>query len=200
MRFYPQAPSQRLVTLTGDLLALVLLVFFGWLAFEVHDAVDELAVLGRGVYDAGAAVQGGFENAADAVEDAPAVGGELADRLRAAGRRSGGELAEAGREGEDQVHRAADLLGLVTFLVPAVLVLAQRLPTRVSQIHAVTAAGRVLARADGERGRLIAMRAAFSLPYAQLLRYTPDPFGDLAEGRHDALVAAAYDEAGLRAP
>jgi hypothetical protein len=44
------------------------------------------------------------------------------------------------------------------------------------------------------------MRAAFALPYGRLLEYTRDPLGDLAAGRYDALVAAALDEAGLRAP
>ena len=43
------------------------------------------------------------------------------------------------------------------------------------------------------------MRAAFSLPYGQLLRYTPDPFGDLAAGRHEGLLAAALEDAGLAA-
>jgi len=42
------------------------------------------------------------------------------------------------------------------------------------------------------------MRAAFSLPYAELVRHTRDPFGDLAAERHDALAAAALEEAGLR--
>jgi hypothetical protein len=42
------------------------------------------------------------------------------------------------------------------------------------------------------------MRAAFSLPYGQLLQYTRDPLGDLEDGRYDALVAAALEDAGLR--
>jgi hypothetical protein len=42
------------------------------------------------------------------------------------------------------------------------------------------------------------MRAAFSLSAAELARHTRDPIGDLAEGRYDPLIAAAYDEAGLR--
>ena len=50
-----------------------------------------------------------------------------------------------------------------------------------------------------ERRRLLAMRAAFSLPYGQLLEYTPDPLGDLADERNDPLVAAALEDAGLRA-
>jgi hypothetical protein len=49
-----------------------------------------------------------------------------------------------------------------------------------------------------ERQRVIAMRAAFALPYGQLLEYTRDPLGDLAAERYDGLVAAALDDAGLR--
>ena len=50
---------------------------------------------------------------------------------------------------------------------------------------------------DPERRRLVAMRAAFSLPYGTLLAYTRDPIGDLAEGRYEALVDAIADDAGL---
>jgi pimeloyl-ACP methyl ester carboxylesterase len=41
-------------------------------------------------------------------------------------------------------------------------------------------------------------RAAFSLPARELARHTKDPLGDLEAGRYDPLIAAAYDEAGLR--
>ena len=39
---------------------------------------------------------------------------------------------------------------------------------------------------------------AFTLPYGELLAYTDDPLGDLAAERYDALVEAAYADAGLR--
>jgi len=55
----------------------------------------------------------------------------------------------------------------------------------------------LLARSDGAS---LAQRAAFSLPYSQLLAYTPDPLGDLAAERYHSLVAAALEDAGLRAP
>jgi hypothetical protein len=51
--------------------------------------------------------------------------------------------------------------------------------------------------ADPERRRLLAMRAAFGLPFRELLPYTRDPFGDLARGDYDALIAAARADAGL---
>ena len=51
---------------------------------------------------------------------------------------------------------------------------------------------------SSERRRLVAMRAAFSLPYGELLRFTPDPLGDLEAQRYDALVTAAFEDVGLR--
>jgi hypothetical protein len=198
MRFYPDIPSQRAATIVSDLVVLSLLVLFAWLGFKVHDTVDRLAVLGEGVRDAGESVQGGFQTAADAVEEAPLVGDDVAGGLREAGEGTGGNVAEIGREGEERVHRTADLLGFLTFLIPSVLLLFQAAPPRIALVRRLTAASRVLRGGDGERERLLAMRAAFSLPYGELLHYTDDPFGDLAAGRYDALVSAAFEEAGLR--
>jgi hypothetical protein len=199
MRLYPEVPDRLASTIAKDVLALVLLGAFAWLGLVVHDAVDDLAVLGRGVHETGSAVEGGFTSAADAVARAPALGDELADGLRAAGEASGGRVAELGRRGEERVHRLADLLGLLTFALPAALTLLQHIPGRIRQIRRLTAAHRVLVQPESlERRRLLAMRAAFSLPYAQLLAYTRDPLGDLAGERYDALVAAAFEDAGLR--
>jgi hypothetical protein len=200
MRFYPEVSDQLAGTIARDVLALVLLAVFAWLGLAVHDAVDDLAVLGRGVHDTGSAVQSGFEGAADAVEGTPAVGEDLAEGLRGAGEGSGGRVADLGRRGEERVHRLADLLGFLTFALPAALTLLQHVPGRIRQIRRLTAAERVLRQPDSpERRRLLAMRAAFSLPYGRLLEYTRDPLGDLADERYDGLVAAALEDAGLRA-
>jgi len=194
---YSQRPVRRANTVVADLVTLVLVVVFALLGLKVHDAVDELAVLGRGVHDAGAAVQSGFDSAADAVDDAPLIGGPLADELRGAGENTGGDVAEAGRRGEDRVHRLANLLGLIVFVLPTGMLLYERLPKRVAEVRRLRAAKRVLVDGDPERRRVVAERAAYSLPYAQLLRYTADPFGDLVAGRHDALIAAALEDAEL---
>ncbi len=199
MRFYPEIPSQRRATIARDVAVVLLLLVFGWLGFAVYESVDRLAVLGRGVESAGGSVSRGFERAADAVDETPLVGDDVAEALREAGEGTGGNVTEFGREGTERVHRLAVVLGLVVFGVPSLLLLLQEVPPRVARVRSLTAASRVLHRADGERRRLLAMRAAFSLPYAELLRYTPDPFGDLATGRYDALVAAALEDAGLRA-
>jgi len=118
-----------------------------------------------------------------------------------AGGSTGGQTVEAGRRGEESAHDLADLLGWLTFLIPTGLVLQRVLPGRVREVRTLTAATRVLAGADDpERRRLLAMRAAFALPYGQLLRHTEDPIGDLRAERYDGLVSAALEDAGLRGP
>ena len=198
MRLYPQLSGPRNRALIADLASIALLVLFAWAGLKVHHAVDQLAVLGEGVQATGGAVQGGFDSAADAVDGTPVIGDDIADGLRGAGEGSGGEVEELGRQGEDNVHRLANILGFVTFALPALLLLATWLPGRTTQIRKLRAASLVLDASTEERRRLLAMRAAFSLPFGQLLRYTRDPIGDLEDGRYDALVAAALEDAGLK--
>lgn len=199
MRLYPDIPVRRANAVTRDAATVIALVVLALLGLWVYQAVDALSILGRGVRDAGAAVQGGFEAAADKVDGVPLAGGPIADGLREAGGATGGNVAAAGAAGEQRVHRLALLLGALTFLLPAALLLRTWLPQRLAQIRTLTNADRVL-RTDGdpERRKLVAMRAAFALPYETLLAYTQDPLGDLAAGRYDALVAAVAENAGLR--
>lgn len=197
MRYYPDIPSRRASTLVRDLLTVALLVLLAWIALKVHDAVDRLAVLGEGVNEAGSSVQNGFDSAAEAVDGTPLVGDDLADGLRSAGDESGGNVADLGQEGEDRVHQLANILGLVTFFVPATLLLVRVVPARIAQVRQLTDAERVL-REGGASARTLAMRAAFALPYGQLLAYTRDPLGDLEAERYDALIEAVLEDAGLR--
>lgn len=198
MRLYPDTPNDRGRAVARDALTILALFVLAWLALKVHNAVDELAVLGTGVRDTGEAVQSGFEAAGDAVSGVPVVGGELGDALRGAGEGTGGEAAEAGRNGEERVRDLADLLGVLFFAIPASILLITTLPTRIRQVRELNAANRLLDTSTEERRRLIAMRAAFSLPATELARHTRDPIGDLAGGNYDPLLAAAFDQAGLR--
>ena len=201
MRLYPDIPSRRAAVLAKDVVALLLVLLFAWLGLAVHDAVDRLAVLGEGVRGAGDSIQTGFDTAAGAVDDVPLVGDRVGDGLREAGEGTGGNVADLGSRGEDSVHRLANLLGLLVFLLPTALLLIRVVPARVDLVRRLTAASKVLREPDSqERRRLVAMRAAFALPYGQLLEHTRDPLGDLAAERYDPLVAAALEDAGLRAP
>ena len=201
MRLYPDMPARRVAVALRDALVVTLLVLFAFVGFAVYGAVESLAVLGTGVREAGTSVSGGFDAAADAVDGVPLVGGSLGGALRDAGAGTGGEVEDLGRRGEEAVRQLATILGLTTFALPSAVLLALYLPTRIELSRRISAAEQVL-RSDAtpERRRLVAMRAAFSLPYGQLLVHTRDPLGDLAAERYDALVAAALEDAGLRVP
>jgi hypothetical protein len=198
MRLYPDTADDRGRAVAKDVLVILTLIVLAWLGLKVHDAVDKLAVLGSGVHDSGVVVQDGFDRAADAVDGVPVVGGELGDALRDAGEGTGGNVADAGAEGEDRVHDLANLLGFLMFALPASILLVTTLPGRIRQVRELNAADRLLDTSTEERRRLVAMRAAFSLPATDLARHTKDPIGDLAAGHYDPLIDAAYDDAGLR--
>lgn len=200
MRLYPSLPGPLRRTVALDVLTLVLLLLFAWLGFKVHDVVGELNALSRGVIGAGTSVQDTLRQAGDAVGGTPIVGGSLRDSLQNAGRGAGGAVVNAGRQGEQGVDSAANLLGLLTWAIPSLLLLARYGPDRVRQVSRLTAGARVLRDLSPERRRLVAQRAAFGLPYGVLLRHTRDPLGDLEAGRYEPLVDAELEAAGLRRP
>lgn len=201
MRLYPSVPAARARTAALDAALVLLLALFAWLGSEVHAAVSELTSLSRGLVDAGTETQETLRRAGDAVGAVPVVGDQLAGSLRDAGAETGGAVVAAGRDSAARIGSLADLLGVLFWLVPSLLLLAYALPPRLAQVRRLTAGARVLeatGAVGAERRRLIAQRAAFGLPFGALLRHTRDPLGDLQAGRYDALVAAELEAAGLR--
>lgn len=197
MRVYPEVMSKRISAVLIDALVILLVFGFARLGLAVDDAVDDVAGLGRGVQAAGGSVQSGFDQAGDAVSGVPLVGGGISDAFSGVGDATGGNAVELGREGEQAVEHLASLLGWTTFLVPTLLLLIAVGPRRVRQARRLNAAGRILRAESEEERRLLAMRAAFSLPYGTLLKHTRDPVGDLAAGEYAGLLAALYEDSGL---
>lgn len=199
MRIYPDIPRARSAAILNDVVVLVLLVLLAWLGLKVHDAVAAVASVPRGVGEAGGAIQDGFRSAGDAVAGIPVAGGPLSGGLRDAGNASGGGIQKAATEGEQDVMHLALLLGLITFLLPAIAILARHVPDRLHEARRLTAASRAIGPSlTPERERTLAERAAYGLPYERLARYSRDPLGDLEAGRYEPLVAAALDDAGIR--
>jgi len=198
LTLYSEVPRQRTRQIASDVVVVLLVLFFVWVGTVVHDTVASLGVLATGVKEAGQTVEGGFTSVADAVSQVPVVGEAIGNAIAGAGDGTGGNLAELGQSGEDAVNRVATILGAVTAILPILVLLAVVVPRRIRALRRMSAASAVAFDLhEPERRRLLAMRAAFGLPYDQLLRYTRDPLGDLAEGRHDALVAAALADVGL---
>ena len=201
MRLYPTLPSSRTRTIAGDIIVVALLILFAWSGMKVHDTVGGLTSITTGVRDAGTSVQDGFANVAGAVDGIPLVGGALADSLKTTGGATGGSVVTAADAGETAVNDTATVLGLVTFTLPTLVLLAFFIPLRGRQIRHLTNAHHALGGPVGpERRRLLAMRAAFGMDWGDLRPFTKDPLGDLEAGRLEPLIAALYADAGLAPP
>ena len=216
MRLYPASATARTRTATRDLVVVGLLILFAWTGMKVHDGILELTSVGRGIQDSGRAISATTRNTAGAVEGAFADAGNAVNgsaRGRATGRdaaqraerddeRPAGHGRRAGQQDRPARRRAgaadreaANWAGWLVFLLPSVTLLAFTVPARVRQVGAMQVAQRTL---SGAPEHILAARAAYSLDFKTLRRYTPDPFGDLAEGRYDQLVTALRREEGLR--
>lgn len=173
MRLYPDVPSRRTATILYDLAVLAGLGVLLWIGIYIHQSVNKLAVLGNGISN---------------------VASGLPPPLS-------GPVSNFGSSGVSHVHTLATISSVIAFAVPAALVLWLYLPGRITQVRNLTAATHILSgRASADQRRALAMRAALSLPYGQLARFTRDPLGDLAADRYDGLIAAALDDAGIKAP
>ncbi len=196
--WYPSEPRQRRSTMVRDGLVVLALFVLAWLARGVFRLVDTLSAVTDAVNGAGSSVQDGFGAAADALSGTPVIGDDIAGALESAGAASGGNVVDLALTGDTAIHRLALLLAALTFVVPALILLLLYVPVRVGQVKRLSASRLVYRdEHEPERRRLLAMRAAMSLPADHLVKFSTDPIGDLVRGEHDALVAALLSEAGL---
>ncbi len=160
--------------------------------------IGGLGQVGHGVADAGGSVSAGVRVAAGALGSVPVVGGALKNALEIAGAHSGGAVTTAGHHAQADANHAAVVIGLLTFLVPSLVLLQCYLPPRIRQIRQMNAIRRALdPHADTSYRRLVAQRAALKLPFEQVLQQTGDPFDDLTAGRFAPLITAAAVDAGI---
>jgi hypothetical protein len=195
---YPDQSVQRRRTIAIDSVSLLCLVVLAIIAITAHSEIAGLGQVGTGVADAGAAVSAGFSAAASALGDVPIVGGALKHALQSVGSSSGGAVTTAGQHAKADADRAAIVIAVLTFLVPALVLLQCYLPPRLRQIRQMNAIRHAFdPQTEDSYRRLIAQRAALTLPPEQVLQQTSDPYADLTVGNFDPLLRAAAGHAGV---
>jgi hypothetical protein len=186
MAFAFPRPRSRLIRILD---AVVVLWLVGWivLALFVAREVRDLRQLSDTVVISGQAVEETGDVLAS-LSSVPFVGdrvGRLADEVRSAGR----SAQLSGRESRDSTQDLSILLAVAIGLVPTLPLLGLYAPLRISWTREARAVRAALRRGD-DRGlsEFLARRAVLTLPYDELRAVSADPFGDLAEGRFDALA------------
>ena len=197
MPLYAASPALRGRQLAADVGLLAWLVLWVLVARTVHGAVLALAGPGRAVEDLGASVAGSMSSAAQAAEDVPVVGDELAAPFAALGS-AGGSVGGAGQAAQDAVGTLATVLAVVLVVLPVGWMLLRWPAWRLGWARAAGAARR-LATADPA---VLAARALATAPLGRLADLPPGTAdawraGDPAATR--ALAAVELDRLGLPA-
>ncbi|OAB87008.1 hypothetical protein AWH69_11525 [Janibacter melonis] len=200
MKLYADLPARRTAQVVSDLLMIAWVWGWVWAGRTVHDVTMRLAEPGRRLEGAGSGFREKMTSAGNGVDDLPLVDDKVATPFReAAG--AGTDIESAGRDLVDAVERLSTALGLVTAVVPIVLVLLVWGTLRYRFVRHATAAQRFM-DSDADLD-LFALRAMAGQPMPRLAAISPDPVGAWRRRDPDVVRALALLElrdAGLRPP
>lgn len=172
MKLYADLDPHRTLQLVGDLVLVVWVVMWIWLADVVHDATLELAIPGHKLEAAGTALGDGLREAGSTVGGIPYIGDNASAPFDGAGS-SADQMAAAGHSQVEAVESLAFWLGLTVALVPILIALAVYLPPRIRFVLRATAGQRFL-DSDADLD-LFALRALANQPLHVLARISDDP-------------------------
>lgn len=199
MKIYADHSARRSRQIVGDLLFVVWLLVWLWLANVVHDATLALATPGRRIEAAGSGLAGRLRDAGSAVGGVPLVGDKVRSPFEGAGR-AADQIAAAGTSQVVAVQHLAFWLGVSVAAIPILLLVALYVPRRVRFVRTATASQRFVdAAADLE---LFALRAMAHQPLQRLAAVSDDPVRAWRDGDADVVRSLALLElrdAGLTA-
>lgn len=191
MKLYSDFAGQRTRQIVGDVLALAAIGLWVWFGVTVFTVVNELAVFGRQMEQAGA----GFEQTMREVGDS--LGGILligpGIRLPFDGASAAGATLEAaGQAQQDAVLQLATTLGIGTAALPVLTILIVWL---VPRVRFVRRAGRSTAAVRAEAGMdLLALRALTTQKLSAIHKVDADALGAWRRGEPDVVRRLAQLE------
>ncbi len=174
MKLYSDLTGRRTAQVLADLVVLFWVSFWGYAGRRVHDAILALHGPADGLRDTGASLSQSMSDASAAVHGVPLVGDELTGPFDQAAD-AGTSMARLGSDLGVGIDRLSVMLGLVTALLPIVLVVGIWAVLRIRFVRRATAARRFVdAEADLD---LFALRAMSRQPMHRLARISDDPAG-----------------------
>lgn len=200
MKLYASTPARLTRQLFADVFMIAWIGAWIWLGRFVHDSVVALRAPADSLTHAGVQVEGALKGAGEQASGLPFVGSQLKEWLgRAAA--SGTTMQDAGTSMVQTVETVALVLGLVTTIVPIVLVGSVWLWLRLRFVVRASTAQRFIDAAEDVD--LFALRAMAHQPLSALARISPDPAGAWRRQDADVIRALAVLELrseGLRTP
>lgn len=200
MKLYADLPGRRTMQILADLLMFCWVAVWAWLGRLVHDATLGLLGPAHGLQRAGTSFGSTMHSAATTLGQLPVIGDQLQAPFRRA-EGAGSTIAGAGRDLGTAVTNLATVLGLLTAVVPIVVLLAVWLFFRIRFVRRATSAQRFI-DADADLD-LFALRAMARQPMHRIAAVSDDPVAAWRAGDRrvvDALALLELRDAGLHPP
>ena len=200
MKMYADTTGRRTAQILADVGMLAWVGLWSYCGRVVHDATLQLLGPAQRLESAGSSFGSTMQDAGSTLRQVPLVGEDLQGPFqRAAG--TGASIRDAGHQLGVAVGHLATVLGLVTAVIPIVIVAGLWLLLRLRFVRRATAAQRFV-DADADLD-LFALRALARQPMHRLARVADDPAG--AWRAHDpdvvrALALLELYDCGLRPP
>lgn len=202
VRIWSELRDARLTEQAVDLMTLLWIAIWGFIAWQLYQLLAAFAEAGRLIRAGGDTMTQSGRDLGVALSGIPLVGEGLQNVAEDAFAGAGRPLAGFGTDLEGFILLIAAVVSLLVLAVPLLPWLSRYWPWRWERLRTLRAAHRAIRRAPelpGPRLReVLALRAVTRLDYATLLEFTTDPLGDWAAGRHDELARAELASVGLR--
>jgi len=198
LKLYPDLARPRWRTILADLAILACVVGAFALGRAVYRAILTLDAIATATITDGQKAGVAFARVQRDIGSLPLVGPTLHDDLSPV-RSIPRDLAATGYREAKAIGHLAALGGIVVVAVPLLILAVTYVPQRVRAVRNWSALDHMLREPDMDASAIetLAGRALYTLPYAWLAGYTPDPLGDWRAGRYDNLARAALAQEGL---
>jgi hypothetical protein len=195
MKLYADVPARAALQVVSDLLVVVWVVLWVRVGQAVHDSIAELAAPATALEGGASGLSDRLDAAGQQAGRVPVVGDRLAEPLHQAGDAASG-VADAGRDLALRLETLADQVGLLTALVPIVVLVGVWASVRISFARRAAATAALVRSPAG--ANLLALRALSGGSTRALVAVHPDPAGAWRAGDAAAVARLAALEASRR--
>lgn len=204
LKVWSEVPGARAREVAVDIATVLWVAVWVWVSHRLHGMLAGFAGVGRILRDGGQNLETAGGQIGDTLGSIPVIGHDVGAFVRFTFAFAARPFFAVGTHLERFLLLVAALFSLIVLLVPLALWLHRYAPWRWERIKRLRAAHRVLRASPpiggSEVERLLASRALHRLSYEELLKYSPDPFGDWLSGHYTRLARAELASVGLLPP
>lgn len=193
MKLYADDAPRRARQITADIVAVLAIALFVWLAVTVRTIIGAFGELGIRLQEAGDGFSGTMREIGDTLGGVPLIGSGIAAPFEGAGQ-AGDTLADAGEAVRGTVEAVSNLAAVAVSALPiaAILILwlvpRLRFAMRAGELQRMVRSGVPL--------DLIALRGLVTLPIREVAAQHPDPAGAWRRGDPELVRRLATLELG----